>query len=50
MQQQVQAEVEQRTREKFVPRVGVWTPVDKDRLPKMQGVDQINPQQRPGNA
>ncbi len=43
LQQRVQAEVERRTREKFVPRVGVWTPVAKDRLPKIQGVDQINP-------
>ena len=42
LRQQVQAEVEQRTREKFIPRVGVWTPVDKNRLPKIQGVDHIN--------
>ena len=43
LQQQVQAEVERQTREKFVPRVGVWTPVAKEKLPKIQGVDQINP-------
>ena len=30
-------------REKFVPRVGVWTPVDKDRLPKIPGAGLINP-------
>ena len=50
MQQRVQAEVERQTREKFVPRVGAWTPVAKEKLPKMPGIDQINPEHRAGSG
>ena len=42
-EQRLKAEVEQRTREKFASPVGPWTPVDRARLPKLPGIDQINP-------
>lgn len=43
LQQEVAAEVEQRVREKFATPIGEWTPIDKDRLPKLLGVEALNP-------
>ncbi len=42
-EQRLKTEAEQRTREKFASPVGRWTPVDRSRLPKLPGVEQINP-------
>jgi type II secretory ATPase GspE/PulE/Tfp pilus assembly ATPase PilB-like protein len=39
----LKTEVEERTRQKFSSPVGPWTPVDRTRLPKLPGVEQINP-------
>ena len=43
LQSQVAAAVEERAREKFACPVGVWTPIDKERLPKLPGIDPPNP-------
>ena len=43
LQQQVAAAVEERVREKFASPIGVWTPVDRDRLPRLEGVEALNP-------
>ena len=43
LEQRVKAEVEERVREKFASPIGPWTPVDKARLPKLQGIEPINP-------
>ena len=42
-EQRLKTEPEQRTREKFASPLGRWTPVDRSRLPKLPGVEQINP-------
>ncbi len=42
-EQRLKTEVEQRTRDKFASLVGPWTPVDRSRLPKLPGIDQLNP-------
>ncbi len=42
-EQRLKTEVEERTREKFALPVGLWTPVDRARLPKLPGIDPINP-------
>jgi type II secretory ATPase GspE/PulE/Tfp pilus assembly ATPase PilB-like protein len=43
LQAQVAAGVEEQARERFASSVGVWTPVDKERLPKLPGIDPPNP-------
>ncbi|MGD0897752.1 MAG: ATPase, T2SS/T4P/T4SS family [Thermoguttaceae bacterium] len=43
LQQQVAAAVEEEAREKFATPIGRWTPVDRDRLPKLPGIDALNP-------
>jgi type II secretory ATPase GspE/PulE/Tfp pilus assembly ATPase PilB-like protein len=42
-QHKVAREVESRVREKFATPIGPWTPVDKEKLPKLPGVDSMNP-------
>ena len=39
----LKTEAEQRAREKFASPVGPWTPIERSRLPKLPGVEQINP-------
>ncbi len=42
-EQRLKTEPEQCAREKFASPLGRWTPVDRSRLPKLPGVEQINP-------
>jgi len=35
--------VEEQARKKFATPIGVWTPIDKDKLPKIPGVDNLHP-------
>ena len=35
--------VEQQARRKFASPLGVWTPIDKDKLPKLPGVEDLHP-------
>ena len=43
LQQQVAAAVEEEAREKFATPIGRWTPVDRNRLPKLPGIGAVNP-------
>ena len=43
LQQEVATSVEEQAREKFATPVGGWTPVDRERLPKLPGIDALNP-------
>jgi type II secretory ATPase GspE/PulE/Tfp pilus assembly ATPase PilB-like protein len=43
LQQQVSVEVAERVRDKFATSIGPWSPVHRDRLPKMVGVEALNP-------
>ena len=40
---QVAAAVEEESRRRFATAVGIWTPIDKERLPKLPGIDPPNP-------
>jgi type II secretory ATPase GspE/PulE/Tfp pilus assembly ATPase PilB-like protein len=42
-EQRLKTEAEERAREKFASPVGPWTPIERSRLPKLPGVEQINP-------
>jgi type II secretory ATPase GspE/PulE/Tfp pilus assembly ATPase PilB-like protein len=42
LQKEVAAAVEEESREKFATPVGTWTPVDKEKLPKLPGIDTPN--------
>lgn len=43
LQQEVAKTIEEQARLKFASAVGVWTPVDKEKLPTLPGVDEIHP-------
>ena len=43
LQKEVATAVEEEAREKFATPVGTWTPVDKEQLPKLPGIDPPNP-------
>jgi type II secretory ATPase GspE/PulE/Tfp pilus assembly ATPase PilB-like protein len=43
LQQQVAAAVEEEAREKFATPIGRWTPVDRERPPRLPGIDAVNP-------
>jgi len=43
LQRQVAVAVEEEAREKFATPVGRWTPVDRNRLPKLPGIEAVNP-------
>jgi type II secretory ATPase GspE/PulE/Tfp pilus assembly ATPase PilB-like protein len=43
LQQKVAREVEERARERFATPIGTWTPVDREKLPKLPGIDTMNP-------
>ncbi|MGA2616616.1 MAG: ATPase, T2SS/T4P/T4SS family [Thermoguttaceae bacterium] len=40
LEKQVVDAVEKEAREKFATPVGIWTPIDQERLPKLPGIDQ----------
>ena len=35
--------VEEQARKKFATPIGVWTPIDKEKLPKLPGIEALNP-------
>ncbi len=43
LQVEVAKAVEQQARRKFASPIGVWTPIDKDNLPKLPGIEALHP-------
>jgi len=35
--------VEEQARQKFATPIGVWTPIDREKLPKLPGIDELHP-------
>ena len=43
LQIEVAKAVEEQARQKFATPIGVWTPIDKEKLPKLPGIDALHP-------
>jgi len=50
LERQVKAEVDEQCREKFATAIGPWTPIDRQRLPKLEGIAPINPHTQVSNT
>ena len=50
LQIEVAKAVEEQARQKFASPFGVWTPIDKEKLPKLPGIDDVAPRHLAGTG